>query len=1310
MEHSTLLSSSMTSSHILRALLLALCALRLSLPATSASTITSFSIPFSTYGPQLVNPTRVQRVNETLYNGTLPPIDYTLPTLRIAGTLTQTGAYTTNTALMSSVYPFMVDMINAKGGVLYNGSTYLLSLTYTSDDSSPNYLQLIYSQWLNDPTIAVLLTPTNDDQFKQLLPLIQGTQRVWMNFLDADPANFASHYPYVYTTINTKDSVPVSTIQTINARAVLYSQQVQAGAVKAAEGDFISPYGVTSICMYTHNDTAQVQLCLGIREWINSTNAARAAAGAGPADMASLVVDVFWGIAAATTDQALYASTFNQCPDGVDLLVVCGETNVGDMSAVAGALASTQLRPKAAYTSSTIPGFTSTNSTMVNQWVGWITHGSAPLIGTVNLPDATFSSKAAFTSAWQAYYGSAPSSQQSVYPAGFEYMKSALALTRSLNSSDLRQAFLNLNGTQSFTSLVSFDPLTGANLNSKTVANQLTPTGISIVVAASGLNYPVNWPWSRIQLGDTLLTSQSSTTIVVSAVMAVLGCWVGQIIVEQAVFVRRRGGWYQVWLLLVAIAVSGAGVWCAQFTMTGALTVTIPNNGEQLPINWAVWVGILALVPSILIGWLGLFVLMGDVEDLVAQSKKTTSVAQQARQQRKEAEEEKRKKAALSNVAHLVHLRESVTWKVCLGASLIAVSIWLSRYVLFYDISLQATWQSSPVAWVISALLAAFLVFPSILMYYHALKWRVSAVFMLSAAVIIDWQVHVSLGSFIYASTALMTPSPLYSVLVSSTTIALICGIVCAVTCFGFVGLQFSRMKLSRNGLAVLVASLESVINKLRANQRALQAEVAAAREQADQLAKMLECVNILRPIPKEYAFALASQANTSTLLALLDPSLSLDAGSVVSSSVAPHPRESTTSDPSPGPTPSTRRAITSSPSPYTRPSANCIVTIAGKATALPEIEDDMGRRREGEEGNAATAINSLNAPRSPVKRRSSVGESEMDSERAEGEEAADSIHPRSELTTVEAPSAPAVETGYQPEPSSSSLTHVSTTPGGQDHLERCKHFEAGVLQTLTDHLTYHGVGGHPFIPNTADSRSALHRSSVTEAAEFSLYVPSIVGQKMVKSSTFAAGVWPVPSLSQLLQHPVCVEVLKDELERLHSVENLIFYLHALRYRKLLQQVKARKVIAHFLYDTFIAEDSEQQINLSTRQRDAVTAVIKQGKEEGFTATLFWEAEKEVKVLMETNMMKGFSGTLKHRLCVWLYHALDMRKVTAQEPGAELDGVKSGTYDPTSKMAARLQQMEMSRTTAISSTWDRPNNLHEPLQENAKAARSSVEK
>ena len=75
---------------------------------------------------------------------------------------------------------------------------------------------------------------------------------------------------------------------------------------------------------------------------------------------------------------------------------------------------------------------------------------------------------------------------------------------------------------------------------------------------------------------------------------------------------------------------------------------------------------------------------------------------------------------------------------------------------------------------------------------------------------------------------------------------------------------------------------------------------------------------------------------------------------------------------------------------------------------------------------------------------------------------------------------------------------------------------------------------------------------------------------------TMSAATSRKPTLVELLSHPVCVELLKDELERIHSVENLVFYLHVVRYRQL-QNPRARKMVATLIFDTFIAENATQQ-------------------------------------------------------------------------------------------------------------------------------------
>jgi hypothetical protein len=1252
---------------ILRVLFLSLMLIFSSSALASSST---FSIPFHTWGPQPINSTLVQLVNSTVYNGSLAPVNYSLPVLRLAGVITQNGAYTTNTALISQVYPFMIDMINIKGGVVYKNQSYLLSLTWATDDSSPDYLQLLYSTWLNDPTIAVFLPPTTDYQYQILLPLIQATNRTFMNLINTDPTDFISHYPYTFTAIQTKAQSPLPTMNSINAAAQLYAQQVQTGEVPPPQTSAISTYGITSVCMFTHSDTGPIQTCAGIRGWINSTNTARATAGAGASDMISLVADVLWALSPTSTDQSLYTSTFYQCPDEVDLLVTCGEITTIEQEAISAALQTTQLRPKAAYSISQMPGFDVTNATMVTQWTGWISHGSAPLNHPATLPNPTFFTLASMINCWQAYSGSKahPSNQQALFPSAFDIIRAALYLTPSLSSTDLRSAFLALNGT-TYVRAVGFNPLTGVNDASVAVPVQIQPSvGLILISSTTPLIYPYPWPWSRVQVGDPLELTQSATSIVVSVIIAVLGCWVGQITVEQAVFMRRRDGWYKTWLILVAISIGIAGIWCSQFNMSAAITVAIPVTETLLPMSWSLWVALCAAVPALVLCWLGLIVLIQDVENVTAQSKKQhTGVAHLARQARKDAEQAKRKKAALSNFAHFIHLKDSITWRVVVGGLLICAAMWLSRITLWSVWSVQATWQSSSAAWAISVILSIILICPAMLMYYHAMKWRTFSVFLLASAVLLDWQVQINMGEFVYASSVLSTPSTLYTVLLSSTAVTLITGIICAIACFGFVGLQFSRMQLSRNGLSVLVASLEAVINKLRINLVSSENEVLKARGQADQMAKIIECINIIRPIPKEYAFAFATQANTSTiatLLAALDPhsgpsALRVNASNILAitnrASITQERDEATSQQH----TVSTTQETPSKPKiafQEERPDNPKVKDLSPRTELSgPSPVDKKTVLKTDSSDEIATAKQSSNLLVTKLEGRRA---SHHVARRSSSGKSAASVHPigdeiRQFASTVETT-----------ESSSNSITHVESGTKQLDHTARCRQFELDVLEILTNHLNHHKSLQHPSILQVSAARKPNLSFDASETGAFSLMISSLGtvsmnGRNSITRSinSGAEGVvlpqWRVPPLSQLLLHPICVEIIKDELERIHSVENVMFYLHAIRYRKLLYSGKARRIMANHLYQTFIAETSEQQINISTRQRDKIASVIKKKKDDVCTADLFIEAEREVEMLMETNVMKAFVGTQKHRLCVWLFHAVDMGKVVGWEQ--ELD-------------------------------------------------------
>ena len=1274
------------------------------LPAAALPAV-SYHVPTYTYGPAFVKPAAVDALNSTYYSGALPALNLSWPVIKLAGVITLNGQYNTLATLFQTIYMFFVDMINAHGGILVAGTPHLLSITWASDDSSMAYLEYLYAQWMNDPQYTAYLSPQQDPQLQALNALIVGSNRTFINAIAMASANFAAHYPYIFSALQPREQTPIPSIMQLNQRAQQYHNDVASGAVQPSyDGETTSQWGIQNVCMYTHNDPAQLLICNGLRAWINATNQARLAAGASQSDLIVIEQDVLWNIDPTAVDQNLYTNTLNNCPDHVDVLVVCGQTSTPDAAAVAAALAATELRPKAAFTLSLLPSYDPTNATLARLWTGWTTL-TAPNSLPSTLPAATFSTITQANRDWSFYYNITTTSIGAIlsaWPTIFEIFKAALSTTASLSSSDLRTAFLALNGTRSYSRPVNLDPLTGVNDGSVTYIAQLNRTVGPVLVDTSLLIYPYDWPWSRLQIGDALVMAQSSTNVIIGWVLVMLGCWVAQILVEQAVFVRRRGGWYQVWLGVVATSLGGAGVWCSQWTMSSAVTLTRPDNNASIAVQFSLDVALLALLPALILTWLGLMVLMRDVEDSSAEvANAKHSAAHVARQINKEQRAEKRKRAALSPKAHLYHLRDSVSLNALLGGVLVAVGVDVCRVTLFHNWTMQATVVSSAAAWAVSVIVEVVLLVPALLMYFHALKWRTAAVFMLSGAVMIDWQVQVSLATFEYAAATEMSPSSLYTLLLSATAVQIITGIITAVTCFGFIGLQFSRMQLSRNGLSILVASLENVINKLKAALQQEQQQSGCLRVQADELVRMVEAINIVRPIPKEYAWALASCSNTSTFLRQHEQDKTAGAKlSTTSSTAAAQPNAE----------PHSRLSIHAlnrrqSHTAVTVVQVDAVVALAKHRTDSLDVSRRNSSSMAQEDcavhpsaplvstqsssalpGEVSAATKGMSSP-SVSMRTSKQGwtDSQMRKAEAEGNRDAagvtvdsgeddavakqrgmtmrsshaqaygpasspvDDSSAAGQQSAARADEADGAERSSHDSQSVASLTAVGQV-AQMEHHSRRKQMEADLVALLTEQAQHAATAA----PENPQSTDAPRNSSSMSLLKGRSHGPSAEDLEFTTQAAIAK-----PTMAELLAHPVCVELLKDELERIHSVENLVFYLHAVRYRQL-DGARARRLVAQQLFDTFVAEGSPQQINISTRQRDQIQAQLKKRGDDVATPQLFREAEREVASLMEANVMKSFVSTPSYRLCSLVLAGIDIDKATgrwaAQQPGGQAGG------------------------------------------------------
>ena len=82
-------------------------------------------------------------------------------------------------------------------------------------------------------------------------------------------------------------------------------------------------------------------------------------------------------------------------------------------------------------------------------------------------------------------------------------------------------------------------------------------------------------------------------------------------------------------------------------------------------------------------------------------------------------------------------------------------------------------------------------------------------------------------------------------------------------------------------------------------------------------------------------------------------------------------------------------------------------------------------------------------------------------------------------------------------------------------------------------------------------------------------------------------------------------------------------------------------------------QGAEQEINIATRQREAIAQGVGRKGEDGCGVELFKEAEREVLQLIETNVFKAMHGTAMQRLRSWVLTSMPMKQLTPLDTGEE---------------------------------------------------------
>ena len=730
-------------------------------------------------------------------------------------------------------------------------------------------------------------------------------------------------------------------------------------------------------------------------------------------------------------------------------------------------------------------------------------------------------------------------------------------------------------------------------------------------------------PWRLPADGDLLDVHQSVNEVLIAVVISVLGAWVALIITEQSVYLKRQGSRYwPVWLFMVALSLGGVSIWCTQVMISTGLQTSLPGSNDTLPMSFSFDIAIIALVPSVLLTYAGLLVLMGDVtsaahrssSNIGQQSLATASETCIARSSEVElvVKTAEKQAARLSARLHLQHLRRSVTWRVVVGGFLVSAALYESRATVVNIWVQPAVWNYSLYVWMPVWLFDVALTVLSCHWAFHALRTRYLGAFLFAVTVLGDWFIVVDNITFHFLTTGQPLPAALLTANVSYTVMTLVAGVIAAGISFLFVGLQFSRMQLSRNGLSVLVANMQASIGRLKDKLTASEESNRQLKQQLTAICRQVAHTTINTPISTHYAYCMAL-ATTPDFYTSIWHSITSAANRQASSTTIARIKQtpSASSETSPvllpraSPYTASETGVNNRP-PLRLPSITMTPTKSASVAPLP--------------------------PMPSLRLRSSMGADDTDRTSHEG---------TAELSRSTAASDPSPSVAPVAAAASASATTQQTTGrkrrsslsgiGGSnaDSASRSRRqpisyrtYEEHLAQLLDQYSPYDSTDTPPAVLSPGGSNKA----SIS----------------MTSNTAGSAG------LATLLMHPACIAVIKGELQAIHSVENLIFYLHTQRYKQL-QSAKLRKAIATAMYDTFIREGAQQQININARQRDGIGFCVTKRGDDSCSSSLFDDAQREVLQLMETNLL----GSKAEKQCAWLMAQMPLTALVGIQPNEE---------------------------------------------------------
>ena len=1088
------------------------------------------------------------------------PIPSTNHTLHVGWAYSATGLNVGASTLCQQVIELCIDTINSRGGLTIAGQKYGVSLTQVSDDSSVAYAQVLYKNFASQSTPYAY-----DSYFTDFSSPMSASAANGIRSAITNPANYPPFF------------APGTAVPAVMGGYPGFTgPRTSACYIKSVFDQlFASQKGVKTVAVaWRATDTYSLTYAAAVQTYLAARNF--------PTSSLTLIPVTFTiGI----QDVQQYTTIFtNQLPYNTDVLILISQPNEVP-NFVAGLTASGKTPGFAVYGNV----IDDSNAALMAAADGWVETTEWLLTEqiTATVPNGLFQTNSEFITAFRSRYGFSPARTHALTQSNCEAFTAGYQNSPSTNLTDVRNTISSLNGVISVGNL-KFDSI-GSNVASGCIAAQAISGKMYNIADLPLFPYPHRWYWTPLSDGDQVNYMQNGPVVTLAVFLSILGCWIALLYMEQVIHLRKvtsnssasfmvTNRW-RFGLLIIGGELSGTAIWCMNFVSVSTLTFFNPSSSgtSDLTVSYGLGWALLAWIPMYFTMILGLLLALptraggggsgveaqGDtaVEGTTSGGGSGPAASRYAVVQRVKQDKE-RTTAALNSLTDEIQMiwETTNTLRTLLSSVFIYATLLLSRFFCQWSVNAKVHWNVSIGGAVGGSILCYFLITISMRIYSDGIRLRVPAAFLLAATFVMDYQIYLSSVTFTYAPSLTFTSSLSTQVILSSSTISIICSAFAAFAGVCFIGLQFSRMKLSRNALALTLTRMEINTKKLQEKNQKLEWECEKWSELSDLYQRQIEIINYVTPAHidnRNYALALAQTSNRSTAL---NP-------------------------------------------------------VQVQLNDLNEIQLDSDGQIQSSTLAKLLATNNANSiGRSALNKTRAINTSNPTSANNLPEESVASGNVRSSLDRKGA--------AIQSEWEAKALSNLSRIEANSSNSE------AG-----------------PF--------ALINTGKLINDSSTSLPVTSSTTSTSCSRSDFAR------FLPRFLCDPICIEIIKDELNRLHSVENIMFYLDARRYGTI-RSGELRKKMAIDMYRIYIQEGAKEQVNISFNLVQAIKAALL-GTNNAPSTDLFASAAQEVLKLITTNLTNLMNGTPVFRLCLQIIEGNKTGLLGGAEGGNGSVGVDRGT-------------------------------------------------